>query len=90
MFDPGHWKEASFDIVDRIMFWIFAIAIALGAALLICLPLFVRRAESVEASVPNDAEVYRDQLSEIDRDETSGLIDGEAATQARAEIARRL
>ena len=72
------------------MFWIFAIAIALGAALLICLPLFVRRAESVEASVPNDAEVYRDQLSEIDRDETSGLIDGEAATQARAEIARRL
>jgi len=72
------------------MFWIFAIAIALGAALLICLPLFVRRADSVEASAPGDAEVYRDQLSEIDRDETSGLIDGEAATQARTEIARRL
>jgi cytochrome c-type biogenesis protein CcmH len=90
MFDPGHWKDASFDLVDRIMFWIFAIAIALAAALIICLPLFVRRAESVEAAAPNDAEVYRDQLSEIDRDERSGLIDGEAATQARAEIARRL
>lgn len=72
------------------MFWIFAIAIALGAALLVCLPLFVRRAESAEASAPGDAEVYRDQLSEIDRDENSGLIDGEGAMQARAEIARRL
>jgi cytochrome c-type biogenesis protein CcmH len=90
MFDPGHWKDASFGIVDRIMFWISAIAIALVAALLVCLPLFVRRAKSVEDDEPNDAEVYRDQLSEVERDEKSGLIEGEAAAQARAEIARRL
>jgi cytochrome c-type biogenesis protein CcmH len=90
MFDPGHWKDPRFDIVDRIMFWISAIAIALAAALLICLPLFAIRAEGVEAAQPNDAEVYRDQLSEIDRDAASGLIEGEAAAQARVEIARRL
>lgn len=72
------------------MFWILAIAIALGAALLICLPLFAGRAKSVEAAQANDAEVYRDQLAEIDRDEASSLIEGEAAAQARAEIARRL
>lgn len=72
------------------MFWISAIAIALASALLVCLPLFARRAKSVEAVEPNDAAVYRDQLSEIDRDEKSGLIEGEGAAQARAEIARRL
>jgi cytochrome c-type biogenesis protein CcmH len=72
------------------MFWIFAIAIALIAALLLCLPLFFRRAKDDEANEPNDAEVYRDQLSEIDRDEKSGLLDQEGAAQARAEIARRL
>jgi cytochrome c-type biogenesis protein CcmH len=38
----------------------------------------------------NDAEVYRDQLSEIDRDEKAGLIHENEAKQARAEIARRL
>ena len=72
------------------MFWIFAIAIALVSALLVCLPLFARRAGGGDISEPNDAEVYRDQLSEIDRDEKSGLLDEEGAAQARAEIGRRL
>lgn len=71
------------------MFWILAISIAFAAALLVALPLFRRPA--AEAVVPsNDAEVYRDQLAEIDTDAKSGLIDSEAAQQARAEIARRL
>ena len=72
------------------MFWISAIAIALVSALLVCLPLFARRAEGGDAGEPNDTEVYRDQLSEIDRDEKSGLLDEEGAAQARAEIGRRL
>lgn len=72
------------------MFWILAIAIALVAALLICLPLFVRRDMGAEANEPNDSEVYRDQLSEVDRDAKSGLLDENGAAQARAEIARRL
>ncbi|UVC10364.1 c-type cytochrome biogenesis protein CcmI [Rhizobium sp. TH2] len=71
------------------MFWILAISIALVAALLIASPLLRRGEEDVTAR-PNDAEVYRDQLSEIESDEKSGLIDGESAGQARAEIARRL
>jgi cytochrome c-type biogenesis protein CcmH len=72
------------------MFWIIALAIALLSALLICLPLFARGAKGEDATETNDAEVYRDQLAEIDRDAASGLIDGDAAGQARAEIARRL
>ncbi|MGV3550187.1 c-type cytochrome biogenesis protein CcmI [Rhizobium sp.] len=72
------------------MFWIISIAIALASALLICLPLFARKAKGDAGAERNDAEVYRDQLSEIDRDEKSGLIEGEAAAQARTEIARRL
>lgn len=71
------------------MFWILAISIALAAALLIASPLLGRGGEE-EAARPNDAEVYRDQLTEIEADEKSGLIDAESAGQARAEIARRL
>jgi cytochrome c-type biogenesis protein CcmH len=37
-----------------------------------------------------DAEVYRDQLSELDRDIARGLVEPEQAEAARAEIARRL
>ena len=72
------------------MFWIFAVSLALVAALLAALPLFRKGRGRDAAAEPSDAEVYRDQLSEIDRDEKSGLIEGEAASQARAEIARRL
>ena len=72
------------------MFWILAISLASVAALLAALPLFLKAGRRDAASEPTDAEVYRDQLSEIDRDEKSGLIEGEAAAQARAEIARRL
>lgn len=72
------------------MFWILAISLASVAALLAALPLFLKAGRRDAASEPTDAEVYRDQLSEIDRDEKSGLIEGEAAGQARAEIARRL
>jgi cytochrome c-type biogenesis protein CcmH len=72
------------------MFWISAIAIALVAALAICLPLFRKRADRAIVAEANDAEVYRDQLNEVERDEKSGLVDGDGAAQARAEIARRL
>jgi cytochrome c-type biogenesis protein CcmH len=71
------------------MFWFIALSIAVIAALFISLPLFA--ADRIEsAASANDAEVYRDQLSEVDRDENSGLIDAGEANQARAEIARRL
>ena len=38
----------------------------------------------------NEAAVYRDQLAEIDRDVTAGLIGGPEAEAARVEISRRL
>lgn len=38
----------------------------------------------------NDAEVYRDQLDEIERDRTAGLIGTAEADAARVEVSRRL
>jgi cytochrome c-type biogenesis protein CcmH len=70
------------------MFWFVALAMAVLAALLISAPLFRPRKADPDSS--NDAEVYRDQLSEIERDEKAGLIDADQSRQARAEIARRL
>jgi cytochrome c-type biogenesis protein CcmH len=71
------------------MFWFIALSIAVLAALLISAPLFMAGAAESPA-FSNDAEVYRDQIAEIDRDEKSGLIGASEAVQARAEIARRL
>ena len=59
------------------MFWIVATVIALVSALLVCLPLLARGVPEPDVNASNDAEVYRDQLSEVDRDETAGLIDAE-------------
>ena len=71
------------------MFWILALTIAVVAALFTALPLLRAGRAGVPASA-NDAEVYRDQLAEVERDAGSGLIKEEEARQARAEIARRL
>lgn len=71
------------------MFWFIALSIAVLAAFLVSVPL-LKAAKAASTGFSNDAEVYRDQLSEVDRDEQSGLIDAGEARQARAEIARRL
>jgi cytochrome c-type biogenesis protein CcmH len=71
------------------MFWFIALSIAVIAAILISAPL-LKRAKAAVDGFSNDAEVYRDQLSEVERDEQSGLIGESEARQARAEIARRL
>ena len=71
------------------MFWFIALSIAVLAAILISVPLF-RTDKAEPGSLANDAEVYRDQLNEVDRDQGSGLIGDEEARQARTEIARRL
>ncbi|TGS96438.1 c-type cytochrome biogenesis protein CcmI, partial [Mesorhizobium sp. M8A.F.Ca.ET.213.01.1.1] len=44
----------------------------------------------VSASSDHDLEVYRDQLSELDRDVARGLIQPGEAEEARAEIGRRI
>ncbi len=47
-----------------------------------------RRQKSVRSG--SDVAVYRDQLDEIDRDETAGLVGGAEVEAARVEVSRRL
>ncbi|BBF93554.1 c-type cytochrome biogenesis protein CcmI [Blastochloris tepida] len=67
-------------------FWV-AIAVMTGvAALAVLVPLLRRQ----EAAAAPDLAVYRDQLSEIERDLKSGLISADEGEAARIEVKRRL
>jgi cytochrome c-type biogenesis protein CcmH len=70
------------------MFWIVAGMLAALVALLLARPLLAPPPSAVEAS-PDQA-IYRDQLREVDRDLSRGVIGPEEAERARTEIARRL
>lgn len=70
------------------LFWVIAAVLTLGASLAVLLPL-TRQADG-EADASHDLEVYRDQLGEVEKDATRGLIAPADAEQARAEIARRI
>ncbi|MFC3075860.1 c-type cytochrome biogenesis protein CcmI [Shinella pollutisoli] len=71
------------------VFWILVAVLTAAVAAVLILPLLRRPAEA-EADARHDAEVYRDQLDELARDEASGLIGAAEAELARAEVARRL
>lgn len=71
------------------LFWVIAGLLTLGASLAVLLPLSGTRRQAA-ADGAHDLEVYRDQLAELDRDATRGLIQPAEAEQARAEIARRI
>ena len=43
-----------------------------------------------QADGAHDLRVYRDQLSEVDRDLARGILDTDAAARARAEVGRRI
>lgn len=62
--------------------------VALALALL--LPSVLRRGRRVEDRDVYEAQVYRDQLSEIARDRERGALNAADAEAARAEVARRL
>lgn len=62
--------------------------VALALALL--LPSVLRRGRRVEDRDVYEAQVYRDQLSEIARERERGALDAADAEAARAEVARRL
>ena len=68
-------------------FWVAAALLTFAAALAVLMPLSRRSGASMAASEIN---VYRDQLSEIERDVARGLLAGDDAEQARAEIGRRI
>jgi len=71
------------------LFWVIAAVLTLGASLAVLLPL-AARPKSESSDTAHDLEVYRDQLSELDRDLDRGLIQPSEAEQARAEIGRRI
>ena len=71
------------------LFWVIAAILTLGASLAVLLPL-AGGAKGASSSGDHDLEVYRDQLSELDRDAGRGLIQPAEAAEARAEIARRI
>jgi cytochrome c-type biogenesis protein CcmH len=60
---------------------------AVAAALLVTL---ARNAKPVRTDRAGEVAVYRDQLSELERDREHGLISAEEAEYAKAEIGRRL
>lgn len=70
-------------------FWVIAALLTLGSCLAILWPL-MRPLRGVAAGGAHDIEVYRDQLSELERDSGRGLISPAEAEEARAEIGRRI
>jgi cytochrome c-type biogenesis protein CcmH len=67
--------------------WLFFGVMTLAAVWAVCWPL-ARRRKYIRSGT--DVEVYRDQLDEIGRDETAGLIGSVEAEAARVEVSRRL
>lgn len=70
-------------------FWLAAILFTALAVASVLVPL-ARRQRAFVAPAANDLEVYRDQLSEIDRDAERGLIGAAESEEARAEVGRRI
>ena len=71
------------------MFWIVAGLMAVAATAALIVPLLRGRHKAVYAS-DYDVEVYKDQISELDREFAAGHLSVDQATAARTEIARRL
>jgi cytochrome c-type biogenesis protein CcmH len=71
------------------LFWVIAAILTLGASLAVLLPL-AGGTKGAPAAGDHDLEVYRDQLSELERDVARGLIQPAEAGEARAEIGRRI
>ncbi|MEM7745231.1 MAG: c-type cytochrome biogenesis protein CcmI [Pseudomonadota bacterium] len=70
-------------------FYLIAGGLALVAAILMVRPLLAGRS-AAPAQANTDAQVFRDQLAEIDRDLERGTINPTEAEGARIEVSRRL
>ncbi len=70
-------------------FWIVAVAAALIAAAFVARPLFAREEEAAPRAA-HDAQVFRDQLKELERDVARGVVSPEDAETTRIDISRRL
>jgi cytochrome c-type biogenesis protein CcmH len=72
-----------------ITFWIFALALAGLAALMLLVALLRGRGEAGVATA-SDLDVYRDQLREVEKDVARGLLSDAEAERVRVEISRRV
>ena len=73
------------------LIWALFAGLTAVAVLFVLAPLARRSGDAaVSASSDGDVAVYRDQLSEIDRDVAAGLVPAGEAEAARAEIGRRI
>ncbi|MCB6176952.1 c-type cytochrome biogenesis protein CcmI [Rhodobacter sp. Har01] len=70
-------------------FWASAGALTLGVAILLLVSLWRGRTTAAPAAL-QDIQVYRDQLTEVDRDLARGTLGETEAQRLRTEIARRL
>lgn len=71
------------------MFWIAGLGLAALSAVLVLWPV-LRRSDAGLARNDGAMAIFKDQLSEVDRDEARGLISGEESRAARTEIKRRM
>ncbi|MBV7410048.1 c-type cytochrome biogenesis protein CcmI [Maritimibacter sp. DP1N21-5] len=71
-------------------FWILAALAALVIVLSLGYALFAPARDTARATAEFDMKVYRDQLTELDRDVARGTVAPEDAERTRVEISRRL
>lgn len=71
------------------MIWAIGGVLAAVSVLVLVLPALRRRGEALGRD-ESALEIFKDQLSEVDRDEARNLISGDEATAARSEIKRRM
>lgn len=72
------------------LFWVIAAVMTAIVTLVLLGPVVRARPELSEAPELHDIEVYRDQLTEVDRDLADGLVEPAQAEVAKTEISRRL
>lgn len=72
------------------MIWVFGTIMALAVAAALALPFLRRRNVAAVGAAPYDRQVYRTQLSEVDRDLARGVIGEDDAARLRIEIGRKL
>ncbi|WBU60668.1 c-type cytochrome biogenesis protein CcmI [Paracoccus albus] len=72
------------------MFWLLAIALTLTVALAILWPFWRANAAVAEPAAAYDLRIYRDQLTEVDRDLSRGIISPVEAERLRVEIGRKV
>ena len=71
------------------LFWIVAVACAALVAVIVALPL-LRRADRAAPRAAHDAQVFRDQLKELDNELARGAVSQDDADATRLELSRRL